>query len=180
MGLSGGSHKKERAYDFVWGEAVRVRMKLAEHNVKATICGSLRRGKKVVGDVDLVVAEPLGLAINCIVSDCIKDEVPCESVNSGPKSVDLLINDIQFNIIASSEESWGAATLYLTGSKLFNILMRGRAKKEGYKLNRYGVWHGEELIAGRSEEQIFKCLGMEVVEPRDREIKPNAKYSFPR
>jgi len=67
------------------------------------------------------------------------------------------------------EEEWGAALLYFTGSKNFNIRMRNAAIAKGWKLNEYGLWDGDKLIAGKTEEEIFEALGWEFVEPTARE-----------
>ena len=61
--------------------------------------------------------------------------------------------------------------LFLTGSQKFNIIVRGEAKRQGYKLNQYGLWQGDERIAGKSEEQIFDALGLKYVRPIDRSVE---------
>ena len=65
-------------------------------------------------------------------------------------------------------ESFGAALQYFTGDKYHNIALREIAIKKGYKLNEYGLFKGEKLIAGKTEEEIYKKLGMELMEPELR------------
>ena len=69
-------------------------------------------------------------------------------------------------------ESFFTAYLYFTGSYEFNERMRGIAKRQGYKLNEYGLYKktGDtyKLIKVKSEEDIFKVLGMDYVEPEKR------------
>jgi len=67
------------------------------------------------------------------------------------------------------EESFGSALQYFTGSKEHNIEVRKIAIKQGYKLNEYGLFKGEERIAGRSEEEVYKALGMQWIPPELRE-----------
>lgn len=43
------------------------------------------------------------------------------------------------------------------------------AIKKGLKVNEYGVFRRNKFIAGESEEEIFKLLGMSYVEPELRE-----------
>jgi DNA polymerase (family 10) len=65
-------------------------------------------------------------------------------------------------------ESFGAALQYFTGDKYHNIALREIAIKKGYKLNEYGLFKGKKLIAGKTEEEIYKKLGMELMEPELR------------
>jgi len=36
------------------------------------------------------------------------------------------------------------------------------AERKGFKLNEYGLWRGKKIIAGKTEEEIYKSLGMAV------------------
>jgi DNA polymerase (family 10) len=92
------------------------------------------------------------------------------NMEKSTRSAHVLIEDVQFDLYYATPEEWGAMTLFLTGSKLFNILIRAKAKELGYKLNQYGLWHGAELIAGRTEEQIFYALEMENWSPERRSL----------
>jgi DNA polymerase (family 10) len=68
-----------------------------------------------------------------------------------------------------AEESYGAALVYFTGSKAHNIALRSRAQKDGLKINEYGVYRGEERIAGRAEKDVYASVGLAYVEPELRE-----------
>ena len=79
------------------------------------------------------------------------------------------------------KESYGAALNYFTGSKDHNVVIRALANKKGLKLNEYGLFkidkktggkaaEGKGMrVAGRTEEEIYKTLGMAYVEPELRE-----------
>jgi DNA polymerase (family 10) len=138
-----------------------------------TICGSIRRGQNVIGDIDLAVACPITLAVDAVQKISSTLKVQCEVLSKTTNGVTctLLVDNIQINMYHAREEFWGAMILFLTGSKLFNILMRSEAKNQGYKLNQYGLWHGEECLAGRTEEQIFQALGLPYHSPEERDIK---------
>lgn len=43
------------------------------------------------------------------------------------------------------------------------------AIKRGLKINEYGVFRGEKLVGGKTEEEIFKLLGLSYIEPQMRE-----------
>ena len=77
-------------------------------------------------------------------------------------------NNLQVDIRFLPEESYGAALLYFTGSKDFNVKMRKTAIKKGYLLNEYALFEKGEYIAGASEEEIFDKLEMKYVEPEKR------------
>jgi DNA polymerase (family 10) len=64
---------------------------------------------------------------------------------------------------------YGAALQYFTGSKKHNIALRGLAHRRGFKLSEYGFFRGGQLIAGRTEEQVYRALGLAYVEPELRE-----------
>lgn len=128
------------------------------------IAGSYRRGSKTSGDADILVLqkdlpswksrlETLGASI----------------VGSGPKSIDAVIGDIPINLRSvPSRKSWGAGLLYLTGPQAFNLYSRQEAKKRGLKLNQYGLWQGNRLVAARTESAIFRAIGLEYQPPEKR------------
>ena len=60
--------------------------------------------------------------------------------------------------------------LYATGSKQFNKNMRGIAKSKGFKLNQHGLYKGSKKIICKTEEDIFEHLGMQYLEPHQRNI----------
>ena len=166
-----GSHKKLINVDRGMRVGRGIQDMLQMHGIHCAVCGSLRRGNKAyVNDVDLVVEGDLEIAKEIILSSAMSANVKVEVLSKTvKKSMDVLVNDVQVNIINASPESWGASIMYLTGSMIFNIVMRGLAKKQGMKLNRYGLFLNDEVIAGKSEEQIFMALGLPYIEPKDRE-----------
>jgi len=66
-------------------------------------------------------------------------------------------------------ESYGAALQYFTGSKEHNIALRRYAQEKGFKLSEYGLYRQGKIVAGRAEKEIYKCLGMDYIEPELRE-----------
>jgi DNA polymerase/3'-5' exonuclease PolX len=127
-----------------------------------------------VGDVDLAVSDLGRFDRKLFGPAAVKEglDVLCLSKNFIPgesRKADYRINGVTFNVYQARKEAKGAMVLFLTGSKEFNIMMRGKAKEMGLKLNQYGLWQGERLIAARTERQIFAELGINYVSPRDRE-----------
>lgn len=130
----------------------------------AKICGSLRRGKSDVGDVDIVIDRPVS-----------REEVEefGEWVQGGEKKLRLNVptpeGPLQVDIVCCAPEERGGADLYLTGPYKYNILMRAHAKSMGYKLNEKGLWKGKKRIAGASEREIYKALELKFTLPTGRE-----------
>ena len=71
--------------------------------------------------------------------------------------------------------SYHSSLLYFTGSMMTNKLMRTIALEKGYTLNEYGLFRysngqkGEKIITP-SEKHIFDVLGIQYLEPEEREI----------
>jgi DNA polymerase (family 10) len=125
----------------------------------ALVCGSIRREKPEVGDIDVVVIGNL---------DRLKAPgLPWRYVDGGAKKCTLEYHGRQVNILSTNLVSREAAVLYFTGNATFNLIMRRKAKAHGWKLNEYGLWDGERAVA-RSEADIMAALGLAWHEPRDR------------
>ena len=134
---------------------------------KADAAGSLRRMKETVRDIDILVSskEP-GKAMDAFTAlDGVKDVLA-----KGPAKSSIRTNDnIQVDVRIVEAESYGAALMYFTGSKEHNIKLRQVAIKKGLKLNEYGIFKGEKRIAGKTEEEMYKALGLSYIEPELRE-----------
>ena len=76
---------------------------------------------------------------------------------------------MQADIRLIPKQSWGAALNYFTGSKEHNIALRIMALKKGYKLNEYGLFRKNKFIAGRTEQELYKRLGLRYIQPELRE-----------
>ena len=138
---------------------------------KVTIAGSIRRMKETVGDADILVTskkpEPI---MNYFVN------MPgvMKVISSGEtKSAIKLKSGLNVDLRIVPEESYGAALNYFTGSKAHNIALREIAIKKGLKLNEYGLFkisgRGEKMVAGKIEQEIYKVLGLDYIEPELRE-----------
>lgn len=75
----------------------------------------------------------------------------------------------QIDLRVVPEESFGAALQYFTGSKAHNVKLREIARDRGLKVNEYGVYRGEERIAGRDEEEVYAAVGLPWIPPELRE-----------
>ena len=87
-----------------------------------------------------------------------------------------VINGIPFNFHSYDDENKGAKMLTYTGSQMFYALLAGSAKKQGMKLNKYGLWLNGYRVAGKSEKQIFNCLGVRYYSATERNFFGKGKY----
>lgn len=134
---------------------------------KAVAAGSVRRMKETIGDLDfLVISDDRQKIMNFFVS---MPEVINIIGKGDTKSSVKLKNNLDADIRVLSEDSYGSALQYFTGSRDHNIVLRRIAQKRGMKLNEYGLFEGERKIAGRTEEEIYGRLGLPWIPPELRE-----------
>jgi DNA polymerase (family 10) len=134
---------------------------------QVTPAGSLRRGRETVGDLDLLVTgrDHAGIAEHFARFPGI-----AEVLAKGEDKVSVkLKNDLQVDVRLLERQSYGAALQYFTGSKEHNVALRDRAKRRGWKLSEYGLSEGDKVLASRTEEEIYRKLGLEWIPPELRE-----------
>lgn len=132
-----------------------------------TVAGSYRRGRETIGDVDLLVlAEDPKTVMQQFVA---YDEVQDILAQGETKSSVVLQSGIQVDLRIVPEDSYGAALHYFTGSKAHNIAMRKRAQQNQWKLNEYGLFDGDDPIAGKAEADLFEALSLPYIPPELRE-----------
>jgi DNA polymerase (family 10) len=134
---------------------------------RVIVAGSYRRRRDTVGDLDVLVTAQDGAAVGDKLVDY---ENVAEILAHGPtRTTVVLRSGLQVDVRAIPEQSYGAALLYFTGSKAHNITLRGLANERGWKLNEYGLFSGRRRIAGVSEEEVYKKLGLVYIPPELRE-----------
>lgn len=134
---------------------------------QVVIAGSYRRRRDTVGDLDILAACADGQAvIDHFVS---YDEVDQVLAKGPARSTVVLKAGLQVDLRVIPEESYGAALVYFTGSKDHNIAIRKLGQSRGLKVNEYGVFRGDARVAGRTEDEVYRSLGLAYVEPELRE-----------
>ena len=142
------------------------RIKKIDGVKNAEFAGSVRRMQETVGDLDiLVISTKPSKVMDFFVS---MPEVMAVHAKGKTKSSVRLKIGIDADLRVLLPESFGAALQYFTGDKYHNVQLREIAIKQGYKLNEYGLYRGEKLVAGKDEEDIYKKLGFEVMPPEIR------------
>jgi len=134
---------------------------------QVVVAGSIRRRKETIGDADiLVVSRKPEKVMDYFVS---MPEVGHVLGQGKTKTMVKLRNGMDMDLRVVEEESFGAALCYFTGSKDHNVALRRIAQEKGLKLNEYGLFHGNKRVAGRTEEEVYKALGLSFVHPEMRE-----------
>lgn len=131
------------------------------------IAGSYRRRKETVGDLDILVTCKKGSPVMDRFVDY--GEV-AEVVSKGEtRSTVRLRSGMQVDLRVVPQVCYGAALHYFTGSKAHNIAVRKLGVERDLKINEYGVFKGEERIAGKTEEEVFEQVDLPYIEPELRE-----------
>jgi DNA polymerase (family X) len=134
---------------------------------RAEIAGSYRRGRETVGDLDVLVSAPASVDAGRVLEGYPDLR---ELLASGPlKASGVLRNGLQVDVRAVAPESFGAALVYFTGSKDHNIHLRRLARERSLKLSEYGLFRGDERLAGETEERVYRALGLSWIAPELRE-----------
>jgi len=134
---------------------------------RLVVAGSVRRRKETIGDVDLLaVSKKPQQVMDAFVA---MPEVVSVHAKGETKSAVKVVSGLNIDLRVVPESSYGAALNYFTGSKDHNVALRQIAMNKGLKLNEYGLWKGKKQVAGKTEEELYKALGMHYIEPELRE-----------
>lgn len=155
---------------------------------KAEIAGSLRRKLETIGDLDFLAASSQPKAVvKWFTSHPLVEEVLAKGET---KSSVRLKNGCQADLRIVSEEQYGFALLYFTGSKEHNVRLREKIKREGYSLSEYDLKPLSKkatlpnLPRRPSEEDIYKRVGFSYIPPELREdrgeLEAAAKDKIPK
>jgi DNA polymerase (family 10) len=151
--------------------------------------GSLRRRSETIGDVDILVTtkdsnRSAKQIIESFTDAPFVQRILAKGDTKGSAVIETETTPVQVDVRVVPPESFGAALQYFTGSKQHNVRLREIAVKAKLKLNEYGLFKGDERIAGTSEEEIYDALGLDFVTPllrEDRgEVEAARNHDLPR
>jgi DNA polymerase (family X) len=140
--------------------------------VRCAYAGSLRRMRETIGDVDILAAAndasdaPALMAAFTALPDV--DHV----IASGDRKTSVRTRrGLQVDLRVVPLDAWGAALQYFTGSQAHNVRTREIAVRMKLKLSEYGLFDVAtgELIVSRTEEEVYRRLGMAWMPPELRE-----------
>ncbi len=152
-------------------EAEAIRQELLDSGLvdSVMICGSTRRMKETVGDLDILIASGKGDRVMDFVAGMPEVE---RTVLRGPTKVTVWLKiglSCDFRLVKA--ESFGAAVQYFTGNKNHNVKLREIAIRQGYKLSEYGLFdrRNRNVAKGYDEAKIYGKLDLDCMEPEMRE-----------
>lgn len=138
-----------------------------DSTVSVEVAGSCRRRRETCGDLDMLVASDNATeAMDALASHRLVEKTLARGET---KQRVRLAGGLEMDLRVVPQKSFGAALQYFTGSKEHNIVMRQRSIDRGLKLNEYGLFRGDEQVAGADEEGIYAELGLAWIPPELRE-----------
>jgi len=146
---------------------IETRLQSISGVINAVAAGSIRRMKETIGDIDYLVAcsDP-----EQVIDFFVKMPEVQEILGRGQaKAFVKLASGIDADLLVVPEESWGSALQYFTGSKEHSVQLRKIAISKGLRLNEWGVFKGGKRLAGATEEEVYKTLGIQWMPPEMRE-----------
>jgi len=193
MGQMAARHRLDQA--MALAEHIASQMRKCSGIIRMELCGSLRRRKETVADIDILISSDnpapimdafvkLPEVVQIIGHGETKSSAVMAADFHGQRIVmnaDLrVVNDAQFPF----------ALNYFTGSKEHNVAMRQRAIQYGLKLNEYelAAQPGKGQDEGKSvpckeEADLYRALDLDYVPPELREntgeIDAAEKYALP-
>jgi DNA polymerase (family 10) len=146
---------------------IEKRLKDLDFISQVIAAGSIRRMKETIGDIDILAISNKPEKVMDFF--CSMPEVEKIYAKGETKSSVRLDAGLDVDIRVLHPESFGAALQYFTGNKDHNIELRKIAIDKKLKLNEYGVYRGKKQVAGKTEQEVYKILGLEWMEPELRE-----------
>jgi DNA polymerase (family 10) len=162
-------YKERMSLAFIYPRAQNIveELKKVKEVKQITLGGSLRRMKETIGDVDILVASDkpkpvMGAFVNL--------PQRAKVLAEGSTKASIMTKDgFQVDVRVVKPASFGAAQHYFTGSKAHNIRIRSLGIDKRLKVNEYGVFKGQKNIAGKTEEEVFRSVGLPFIPPEMRE-----------
>src|SRR5579862_6206888 len=143
--------------------------------IRIELCGSLRRQRETVKDIDILVssnhAAPImdafvqGPHVQQIIGHGETKASIMAAGQDGQGKRFLMNADLR----VVSDKQFPFALNYFTGSKEHNVAMRQRAIQYGLKLNEYELAGPKKKVACKDEADLYRALDLDYVEPELRE-----------
>jgi DNA polymerase (family 10) len=163
-------HAEQHRYDEAWAAAQGIleAMKEIPEVKRLSVCGSLRRHREVIRDIDVLVSSKHP---EKVMERFVKLPAVERVLGQGDTKSSVLTQDgFQVDLRVVEDAQFPFAQHYFTGSKEHNIAVRHLAIQKGLKLSEYGLFKNEtQLLPCKDEAELFKKLGMAYIPPEMRE-----------
>ncbi len=144
--------------------------------------GSLRRQKETIRDIDILIDSPQPKKVMEYFIHL--PAVKAINAHGETKSSIRTYENVQVDVRVVEPKCFGAALLYFTGSKNFNVKLRQMAMKKKMKVSEYGIFKvngaKEIFLAGKTEAECFKALELPYITPELREDIGEAELFNPK
>ncbi|NIO15841.1 MAG: DNA polymerase/3'-5' exonuclease PolX [Deltaproteobacteria bacterium] len=154
---------------YVLAEALTRQIRESGLAESVVVAGSIRRMKETIGDIDiLAISESKRELVDLFTALPQVSEILAAGDTKGSVTI---LNMVQADMLVVPREAFGSALAYFTGSKAHNVRLRQIARKKGLKLSEYGLFREKDgtTVASKTEEEIYRQLGMEFIPPEIRE-----------
>lgn len=160
-----------------------IRKELEPHCVRIEILGSLRRGKEMVGDVELLAipkgVHQLSLFDNSRTSIAVNKELidvfkKYWVFKGGLEKEGRMVQfigpaDVPFDLFIAGHENFGYQKVIRTGPFEHNVgFVIPLLKQNGFVLREAHIWKDGSIIPIPEEEDLYNLIGMKVIPPADR------------
>ena len=154
---------------------------------RVEVAGSVRRGRLMCGDVDLVVIPKREVSRDLLGSvmtgrnllhefllDYVADPSHRASWRGGEngqgRNLLVQLKGCLLDVFCTTAECWGSMLICRTGSREHNVWLANRAKRMGGQWSPYsGVIADGILQPAPSEEAVYSALGLPWIPPAERE-----------
>jgi len=139
--------------------------------LRVAACGSYRRSKETVHDIDLLVATAHPAEVTAFFTTL--PGIQKILAQGETKASVILENGLQCDLRAVSNAQFPFALQYFSGSKEHNVALRQLALRRGWSLNEYDFTRVNDDAAPlpevHEEKDIYQALGLSFIEPELRE-----------
>ena len=132
--------------------------------------GSARRGKEMLGDLDLIVTKKIHKRE-------LENMRGIDILSGGDTNTKLIYCGIKIDLfVLLDPKTWGAGLLHYTGSLFYNTRLRAMVKKpkwtdihgDGWMLSQKGLTKNGKAITTYTERELQQYLGVTERLPKDR------------
>jgi len=159
--------------------ALEIVSRISPFCIRVEVAGSIRRRKSTVNDIDIVVLPKPQFWVQVVKE--IRHKFSAVTEKQGEKLATLYVplaskqgkGYVEVDLYRASEGTWGILLLIRTGSAEQNIYLSSLAIRKGYHLaHSKGLTNEKgEVIASKTEQEVFQALGLDYKSPEDRELK---------
>ncbi len=133
---------------------------------RISIAGSIRRERPEIGDVEIVLIRKKSELIYLMAY--LEQYRIIKGTVMGKYMRLELPNSTKLDLFFCEKDNWGDIYFIRTGSYDWNIWFMTELRKNGYEHKEGRLYKGEEIIPCYEEEDMFKAVGLEFVNPPDR------------